>query len=105
MAAVTHQTSQAAFSFPGKTRPCPPSLTSQPPGGQGPPAPTPQCYHLQGDGTSPPGDSLQQDTVSLACAEHEAEVPGLGDGQREALPGHQAAAQEALRVGHFWGGR
>lgn len=62
-------------------------------------------HHLQGDGAAPPGDGLQQDAICLACAEHEAEVPGLRDGQREAMPGHKAAAQETLGIGHFWEGR
>lgn len=62
-------------------------------------------HHLQGDGAAPPGDGLQQDAICLACAEHEAEVPGLRDGQRQAMPGHKAAAQETLGIGHFWEGR
>lgn len=100
----------AASLLPRKERPHLAIISDQPPGGcqqpwRVPTCPYPSLHHLQGNSAAPPGDGLQQDAVGLACAEHEAEVPGLGDGQREAMPGHQAAAQEALRIGHFWGGR
>lgn len=108
MAAVTHEPIQLPLHFQEIKDPAQPPMTSRlettaarararPP--------RPSLHHLQGDGAAPPGDGLQQDAIGLACAEHEAEVPGLGDGQGEAMPGHQTAAQEALWVGHFWGGR